>query len=421
MENSQNTTTKRIEAVKELLLMADQMSRTSYFYLTEELENQYYSPDPTCPDIIKNMISEFLGSSRISDIPCQSGVHFILNFGIHFLVVHLPENEGYCIMGPLRYKCPDAKEVNSYIEKYNMQKNYNYILVSFLTSITDEHASSHPIKYIFKHIYGKDESDFGEMERICMEEIPEDELDMTPPPVSEMLSIDKKYEKEQELQKLISEGMRIEAGELLAIRDKTKYFRHSWLNTLHRLISLNVICKLALTNTSIPRVNIEHIYASYIREIAGNMDEIEAKEDHYTAKMLDDYCKLVRDHKTWRGPAAVQAMYAFILVYYSQKFTVNDMADYLGLSPNYVSSLFKKHSGMSVTQFVNHIRVHYAINMLTHSNLPIREIAEKVGFDDYNYFCRTFKKIIDETPAQYRKSALSGRHSQKVKTGNKNQ
>ena len=57
----------------------------------------------------------------------------------------------------------------------------------------------------------------------------------------------------------------------------------------------------------------------------------------------------------------------------------------------------------SITKLISIRRVEAAKTLLLKENLSIAEIAEKVGFSDYNYFTKIFKKIMDCTPSEYRK------------------
>lgn len=408
MKNSQEKA-ERIESVRDFLRLVDQMSKTSYFYLTEDQDNQEYVPDPTCPDFIKNMIGEFLSGSKIAEIPCESGIHYILKFGIHFMVYHLPGKEGYCIIGPLRYKRPARVEIASYVEKYHLEKNYHYILNSFLNSITQEHASAQPLAYILTHIYHMEIIGSENFQRVSLEDAPEEKINVAPPVVSDMRIIDKKYEKEQELQILVAQGKRIASGRLMELHDKTKYFRQSKLNVMYRMISLNHLCKQALVQAGIPPVYIEHIYSSYIREIAGNLDEIESREDQYSARMLDDYCKLARDNSTRNVSGPVRKIIHYVLLNDTRNISVTDIAAYLEMTPNYVSSIFKREMGRSLTNYINEVRIDSSMKLLTHTDLSIGEIAEKAGFDDYNYFSRIFKKMMNVSPTEYRKGCLKER------------
>jgi len=96
----------------------------------------------------------------------------------------------------------------------------------------------------------------------------------------------------------------------------------------------------------------------------------------------------------------------FIKSNYSRNIKLDDVAAAVYLSPNYFSSLFKKITGYTFSQYLVKKRIDAAKKFLTQSDIPIKEIVLKVGFDDYNYFNRTFKRIEGIPPAEYRKNSV---------------
>lgn len=394
---------EQIAAVKDLLKLADHMGRTPYFYLTESLENDSFSPDPTCPEIIRRSILGFLSGNAFTDMKCGSGRHYIISFGIHFLLFHLPDRNGYCVMGPLRYKRPTRTEIENYIKKYRLDHHNYYVLNSYLTSITDEHASGEPFQYIFTHIYRNPVSSASALERIYLEDMPDENISVEPPVSSGMHDVDQKYEREMELRNLIGQGKRRDAGILLEQRDRTQYFRHSELNSMLRLLSLNITCKQALAEAKIPAIYIEKLYASYIRDIATDINNIMKNESMISARMLDDYCKLARDYSTQGCSRQVKKAMNYVLMNYTEKITIQSIAEYLEITPNYLSSVFKKETGSSLTSWINGVRINSSLSLLANTSLPISEIADRVGIPDYNYFSRVFQKQMGISPSQYRK------------------
>ncbi len=95
----------------------------------------------------------------------------------------------------------------------------------------------------------------------------------------------------------------------------------------------------------------------------------------------------------------------FIKSNYSKNIRLVDVAAAVYLSPNYFSSLFKKITGFTFSQYLVQKRIDSAKKLLARSDIPIKEIVYKVGFDDYNYFNRTFKRIEGIPPAEYRKKS----------------
>ena len=84
--------------------------------------------------------------------------------------------------------------------------------------------------------------------------------------------------------------------------------------------------------------------------------------------------------------------------------TLKDMADIMGFTPEYFSSLFKTSIGLNFVDYLNNMRIAKAILYLNQTDLPISVISEKCGFNDSNYFAIVFKKIVGISPRNYRNS-----------------
>ena len=74
------------------------------------------------------------------------------------------------------------------------------------------------------------------------------------------------------------------------------------------------------------------------------------------------------------------------------------------VSESYLSSLFKKETGTTITDYINSTRIRQALILLNTSSLPIGEVASRCGFLDSNYFSRIFKKQLGLSPREYRDS-----------------
>jgi YesN/AraC family two-component response regulator len=72
------------------------------------------------------------------------------------------------------------------------------------------------------------------------------------------------------------------------------------------------------------------------------------------------------------------------------------------ISAAYLSTLFKKETGVTLTDYVNKRRVDYAIFLLNTTQLQIQTIAGYCGVTDVNYFTRIFKKYHGMTPLKYK-------------------
>ena len=87
---------------------------------------------------------------------------------------------------------------------------------------------------------------------------------------------------------------------------------------------------------------------------------------------------------------------------YDKKLTLKEMADNFSLNASYLSAYFKKNTGVNLFEYILKVRMDKAKNFLKYSDEQVTIIAENIGFQDYRYFCKTFKKETGVTPLQFR-------------------
>ena len=86
----------------------------------------------------------------------------------------------------------------------------------------------------------------------------------------------------------------------------------------------------------------------------------------------------------------------------NQRITVSDLADYTGLSPSYLSRLFKKELGISISDYICEKKIEKAENLLKYSDFSFVEIANYLAFSSQSHFIQSFKKSVGLTPKKYR-------------------
>jgi two-component system, response regulator YesN len=105
------------------------------------------------------------------------------------------------------------------------------------------------------------------------------------------------------------------------------------------------------------------------------------------------------------GSRFMRRIESYVERHYRRDLPVKEVADFVGLSPNYFSHLFKQERGMSFVDYLNAVRIAAACRLLEESGLKVYEIAEEVGFTDYKYFSTVFRKVTGESPTKYRPEA----------------
>ncbi len=93
----------------------------------------------------------------------------------------------------------------------------------------------------------------------------------------------------------------------------------------------------------------------------------------------------------------------YVEEHYYENLMLADVAQKVGISAGYLSTLFQRQMAKGFVDYLNEIRVEHACAYLRQNYLKTYEIAYKVGFRDEKYFSRVFKKIKGQSPSEYRK------------------
>lgn len=86
--------------------------------------------------------------------------------------------------------------------------------------------------------------------------------------------------------------------------------------------------------------------------------------------------------------------------------SLSDISEELGLSKEYFAYLFKKETGKTVTDYIAERKMQIAEEMLRYDSTPLKNIAEYLGYDNYGYFSRLFKKYYDISPVKFREKFI---------------
>lgn len=101
-------------------------------------------------------------------------------------------------------------------------------------------------------------------------------------------------------------------------------------------------------------------------------------------------------------PPAITKAKAFIEQNHSEDLSLGAVAKAVNSSTFYFCKMFKKATGINFTEYVSRVRVEKSKNLLLNPNLRVSEIAYEVGFQSLTHFNRVFKKIVGQSPTEYR-------------------
>ena len=117
--------------------------------------------------------------------------------------------------------------------------------------------------------------------------------------------------------------------------------------------------------------------------------------------------ELTQEHLDSCGPGResnplIEDVNEWIRLNCHRQITINDVAEEFHYNPEYLSSLYSRETGSTLTRSIVMARVDISKRMLSDRNMSIKEAAFSCGFNDEKYYMRVFRKFEGMTPAQYR-------------------
>lgn len=112
-------------------------------------------------------------------------------------------------------------------------------------------------------------------------------------------------------------------------------------------------------------------------------------------------------HSLNRSATLMEQALDYIRQHYLGELSVKQVAEHVHLNPSYFSTLFKKETGETFTNYVNKLKLQRAQVLLRNTDMRMTEICQTVGFEDSTYFSSVFKKYFHMSPSEFRQSKKS--------------
>lgn len=117
---------------------------------------------------------------------------------------------------------------------------------------------------------------------------------------------------------------------------------------------------------------------------------------------VKEYTKSVNKARRSYQSELVNKVNSFIHHHISDNIKTEDIASHLYMSRSYLSSKFKKESGVSLNTYITLLKLEEAKHLLLYTDKSLSLISSYLGYSSQSYFCNTFKKYIGQTPKEYR-------------------
>ncbi len=196
------------------------------------------------------------------------------------------------------------------------------------------------------------------------------------------------YPKAKHLISQIS-GIQFEQRHIDPVRDMKNY-----------CIIINTLFRKSVERGGVHPIHIDSVSGEFAKkiELRSSIEDIQK----LIFEMVKVYCQLVNKYSVKDYSPTVQKVIVMIESNLASDLTLSELATTLNINASYLSTVFKKEMGKTVTGYVNEKRIELAQELLKTTNLQIQTVAQYCGIVDVHYFTRLFKKLTGLSPKQYR-------------------
>lgn len=117
--------------------------------------------------------------------------------------------------------------------------------------------------------------------------------------------------------------------------------------------------------------------------------------------LRDGLCDILKNRRKTYKDHVISNVQKYINHHVDERLTLNEVSAVFGLSPNYLSALFKKTCNTGFSEYITQKKISRAKTLLLEQQLKIYEVADQLGFESAFYFSKVFKKVEGISPREY--------------------
>lgn len=162
----------------------------------------------------------------------------------------------------------------------------------------------------------------------------------------------------------------------------------------------NVLLRKAAEKRGVPLVALERVFSGY----AAQLQKAGFCNSGLLQEMVGTYCRLTRRGDQQRYAPPVRSAILYIDANLGNPLSLKVIAQALNISGSYLSGLFRKETGQTLTQYIHKQRILHAMELLETTTMQVQTVAQHCGFFDVHYFSKLFRRITGVSPSAYRNS-----------------
>lgn len=335
-------------------------------------------------------------------------------FGCRYLYLPLPElpTDAVLVIGPYLSESPTQQQIMEWSENNGISPAQQKLLESYYESLSVLPDTSHLFVLLdafAERLWGANEYSFEDVKQepysalsLLTEKNASSDEEGT---LWKMKSIEQRYAFENEMMTAISRGQLHKVDMLLSGISSLVFEQRvadPVRNAKNYCIIVNTLLRKAAERGGVHPLYLDSTSSAFAVKIE-QVHSLEAALPLAT-EMLRSYCRLVRKHSLKDYSPPVQKALTYIDANLAGSLSLRTLAETLNVSSSYLSTLFKKETGQTLTEYINQRRVKHAMHLLESTRLQVQTIAQHCGIVDVQYFSRIFKRIVGKTPKEYRES-----------------
>lgn len=201
------------------------------------------------------------------------------------------------------------------------------------------------------------------------------------------------------------EGLKQGANQVSSANPRN-FAPHLLRHTKNFFIRLLAICCFAAVEAGVNSVEIAELEELYIMkcESLDDIDRIKNLQYH----MILDMAERVQKLHTWNPSHSqlVKSITDYIKENMTESITVSKIAEHLSKSRGYVTTEFKKITGINLSDYISEMKINEAKELIRYTDRSFIDISSYLGFSTQSYFIKVFKKVTGKTPREYREKTI---------------
>ena len=335
---------------------------------------------------------------------------FYDEYDCNYIFLRLPEPDSYFYIGPYLLTLPAEQQIAQKAASLALTQDQierMRLYYASLPLIEDENLLLTMANTFARHLWGSPEQyvieyvDYAIPDRY--DPIPYSAFPIqSAEHISNLSSLEHSYANENLLMEAISKGKlnMVTAVASTVFNNGTNLLNDSLRDRKNNLVILKTLLRKAAEYGGVHPMHLHRLsshYAGLIENTRTIKQSMSLQEE-----MIRDFCQLVKRHSLSKYSHYVGQAITMIQYDLTADLKLKTIAEKLNVNSSYLSTLFHKELGCTLTDYINSQRIERGIHLLRMTAKPIQEIAAECGMHDVNYFIKLFKKHYGMTPTQYR-------------------